>query len=375
MGIRLRRTVARTAVLGAVAALTVGTAAPTAAADPLWVTDPNEYWSPSRDCTHLMDSSITPGAGDIYFLCSSQGDQLTAWVKGKKYPMQWGQDTGNAVGFNKHWANWDCLALGTPVYIEGTLTHTHWAGGPTAENPDIPWEPVSSTVPYTEWDRVDPLGRAPLPARCGNPSAFTDIGPGNQYYEAIQWAATHGIVTGWQDGTYRPHAPITRDAMAAYLARWGKVPVTVTTNWGNSNNIESHRWTPTIRPPYRDVPAARQFSVEVSLLWQIGVIQGWSDGTYRSGELVTREATAAFLYRLAGSPAYTPPRTSPFTDVRPGDPFYKEITWMATSKFATGWPDRTFRPKTSIARDAMAAMLHRFDKVHTGANRYNGIVQ
>ncbi|WP_229741972.1 S-layer homology domain-containing protein [Kocuria dechangensis] len=82
----------------------------------------------------------------------------------------------------------------------------------------------------------------------------------------------------------------------------------------------------------------------MSLLSQIGVVKGYPDNTFRPDEKVTREATAAFLYRLAGSSAYTAPPTSRFSDVKPGAPFYKEISWMAEQGFATGWPDRSFRP-------------------------------
>ena len=126
---------------------------------------------------------------------------------------------------------------------------------------------------------------------------------------------------------------------------------------------------------FRDVPATRQYSVEISLLSQIGVINGWSDGTFRPTQNVTRGQTAAFLYRLAGSPAYTPPKTSQFEDIDPRTPFPKEISWMAKNGFTTGYSDKTFRPEATINRGGMLVMLHRFEKVCSGVNRGNGIVK
>ena len=69
---------------------------------------------------------------------------------------------------------------------------------------------------------------------------------------------------------------------------------------------------------------------------------------------------AAFFYRLAGSPAYTPPAVSPFTDVTPATPFYAEMAWMHDEGIATGFPDGSYRPWEPVNRDAMAAFMYRF---------------
>ena len=31
-----------------------------------------------------------------------------------------------------------------------------------------------------------------------------------------------GITTGWSDGTFRPNAPVNRDAMAAFIYRYSE---------------------------------------------------------------------------------------------------------------------------------------------------------
>lgn len=111
---------------------------------------------------------------------------------------------------------------------------------------------------------------------------------------------------------------------------------------------------------FRDVPASAKFSNEITWLATQGISTGWPDGTFRPIQPVNRDAMAAFLYRLAGSPPYTPPAASPFKDVRPATQFYKEICWLASTGISTGWSDGTFRPLNTIDRDAMAAFLFRF---------------
>lgn len=113
-----------------------------------------------------------------------------------------------------------------------------------------------------------------------------------------------------------------------------------------------------------DFPPRAQFLADVEWLADKGVTTGWLEPegtrTYRPWQPIARDATAAYFYRLAGSPAFTPPATSPFTDVVPGSQFYKEITWLRSKGITTGYPDGTFRPADSTNRDAMAAFMYRF---------------
>ena len=122
------------------------------------------------------------------------------------------------------------------------------------------------------------------------------------------------------------------------------------------------------KPAFTDVPANAQFFDEISWMASRGISTGWKEAngtrTYRPLQPVNRDAMAAFMYRLAGSPNYTPPKKSPFSDVTPSTQFYKEIAWLASEGISTGWVQangsRTYRPLQPVNRDAMAAFMYRF---------------
>ena len=111
--------------------------------------------------------------------------------------------------------------------------------------------------------------------------------------------------------------------------------------------------------PFIDVPTDHPFYKEIVWLHRRGITTGYPDGTFRPNAPINRDALAAFFYRAAQEPDYTPPATSPFTDMAPHDGFYKEIAWMHSQNIAHGWPDRTFRPLQPVQRDAMAAFIYR----------------
>jgi hypothetical protein len=59
---------------------------------------------------------------------------------------------------------------------------------------------------------------------------FTDMPRGRQFYKEIAWAKSEGIVEGWKDGTFRPTAPVERGAVAAFLYRASGATSTSTSN-------------------------------------------------------------------------------------------------------------------------------------------------
>jgi len=181
---------------------------------------------------------------------------------------------------------------------------------------------------------------------------FSDVSAANPFLADIAWLKASGITTGYPDDTFRPTGSVTREAMAAFLYRFAH---------GTDEPLPTCAAGPR---RFSDVPAGHPFCGAIEALAADGVLGGWSDGTYRPGEAVTRQAMAAFLYRFASGSSAVPACTGAdraFTDVPAGDPFCGAVEWLATTGVTTGWPDRTFRPSLSITREAMAAFLHRLD--------------
>lgn len=176
---------------------------------------------------------------------------------------------------------------------------------------------------------------------------FADVPVGAAFYLDIEWTVISGVATGYTGGTFRPTAAVTREAMAAFLYRavqGGPVP----TCSGSPRT-------------FSDVSAAHPFCWAIEWLAANGITSGYPDGTFRPGDPVSREATAAFLYRSMNSGA-DPTCTSAtrrFADVRAGDSFCGVIEWTAAQRISTGWTDGTYRPWAYVERQAMAAFLHR----------------
>lgn len=113
---------------------------------------------------------------------------------------------------------------------------------------------------------------------------------------------------------------------------------------------------------FADVFDDTPHSGEIGWMAASGISEGFSDGTFRGLTQVARQDLAAFLYRLAGSPEYSPTQEeqSRFSDVNTATPHAKEIWWLSSNDITSGFPDGTFRGTSTVARQDMAALLRRF---------------
>ncbi|WP_084101046.1 SpoIID/LytB domain-containing protein [Demequina sp. NBRC 110051] len=174
-------------------------------------------------------------------------------------------------------------------------------------------------------------------------TTFSDVPATHQFAKEISWLAGEGITTGYADGTFKPKAEVSREAFAAFLYRLSGRP---------SVSLPS-------KSPFMDVPTSSQFYREIVWLSKQGITTGWADGTFRPKNTIDRDAMAAFLYRYEGSPSFSSPKTSPFKDMSTSSKFYKEVTWLRSTGITTGYADGTFRPKSGVSREATAAFLYR----------------
>ncbi len=171
---------------------------------------------------------------------------------------------------------------------------------------------------------------------------FTDAGRYATFFEDIEWLAGNGITTGFPDGTFRPVAQASRQALVAYLYRLAGEPA-----------------GPFPDPGFSDVEPSHPFATEIAWGADAGVVGGFIDGTFKPTSTVSRQALVSFLHGLAGEPAGPFPDPG-FSDVGPSHPFATEIAWAADAGVVGGYADGTFRPGAAISRQAIAALLHRY---------------
>ncbi len=117
------------------------------------------------------------------------------------------------------------------------------------------------------------------------PAVFTDV-QGNAYYAApVAWAASCGVVTGYDDATFRPASPITREQLAAILYRFAQYKGLDVAARGDLS-------------AFPDASAVSLYAAE-AMSWAVavGLING-TDGRLDPGGTASRAQVAVILQRL-----------------------------------------------------------------------------
>jgi alpha-tubulin suppressor-like RCC1 family protein len=122
----------------------------------------------------------------------------------------------------------------------------------------------------------------------------------------------------------------------------------------------SPAYTAPTATPFKDVPTTTAGYKEMAWADSKGILMIGSDKLYHPTALLTRTDVAVTLYRLAGKPVYSAPNVTPFKDVATTAVGYKEITWAASLGLAGGYSDRTYKPTTAARHDAVAYAFNKF---------------
>ncbi|ADL07128.1 S-layer homology domain-containing protein [Thermosediminibacter oceani] len=127
---------------------------------------------------------------------------------------------------------------------------------------------------------VKTLGLEP---KAGEGRQFKDVKKGAWYEKAVYAAVDAGLVTGYEDGTFRPDGKITREQLAVILAR----AVGFTPSGENPDFKDGKSISPWSRG-----------SVAAAVAGEL--LEGFEDGTFRPKAAVSRAQAAVVIYRFLG---------------------------------------------------------------------------
>jgi hypothetical protein len=119
---------------------------------------------------------------------------------------------------------------------------------------------------------------------------FSDVGRGSWYSGMIAAAAKAGIINGYEDDTFRPNAPITREELAAIIVRAYRYA-------GGSVNVDAAEQTKLLSG-WSDANEIVWGQAEVAKAISAGFIQGMTDSTLETYGSATRAQTVTMLKRV-----------------------------------------------------------------------------
>ena len=197
-------------------------------------------------------------------------------------------------------------------------------------------------------DFVDALGHSyekGVCTRCGEKLSFSDVhadGEHAPYAEAIDWAISEGVTTGYADGSFRPDTACTRAQVVTFLWRAAGSPEPES----GINPFTDVKNEGSMKPYYK------------AILWAVeqGITTGRTADTFAPNAGCTRAQFVTFLWRYKGSPAQS--LDNPFTDVEK-NAYYDAILWAYSAEVTQGYGDGQFRPDKLCTRAQVVTFIYR----------------
>ncbi|MBO4579550.1 MAG: S-layer homology domain-containing protein [Clostridiales bacterium] len=169
------------------------------------------------------------------------------------------------------------------------------------------------------------------------------------WYAPTNYLTAAGVVKGYDNQTkFKPGNDCTRAQMLTFMWRLSGSPTPKASTC-----------------KFPDVKKSDYFFKPVIWAVEKGITTGYSDGTFKPQNVCTRAQTVTFLWRMAGKPK-PETKTNRFKDVKSSAYYYKATLWAAEMGILAGYSDGTFRPEGLCLRRQMVTFLYKYDKYVNG---------
>lgn len=190
-----------------------------------------------------------------------------------------------------------------------------------------------------------------LPAAAAS-TLFTDVAPGEYYYESVLWAVDNGVAAGTGTYTFSPNSACSQAQILSFLWRTAGSPAPAVTNPYYSGRVNYSQYY------YR------------AMLWayEKGVV---TDPSLDPDAPCPRSDVALYLWRYTGCPAAA---DAGFSDVPSGSDYSQAVSWAASNGVVYGTGVNAFSPAAVCTRGQIVTFLHRADAVWTAGQTSDGAV-
>lgn len=169
-------------------------------------------------------------------------------------------------------------------------------------------------------------------------TGFTDVKETNSHYQNILALQEAGVIKGYSDGTFKPGHAVTRGQAAKMLV--------------NAFELEKG----TAGTPFTDVASSNEYHDAIQTLASQGIIKGYSDGTFKPNQPITRGQFSKILTKILN---ITGEGTLPFKDISTGNEYYSSIAALYENGLTKGTSAITYSPYANVTRGQFASFIVR----------------
>jgi hypothetical protein len=170
---------------------------------------------------------------------------------------------------------------------------------------------------------------------------FSDVDTSQLAYDAIYMLGSKGIIQGYKDGTFRPEDKVTRGQAAAIVNRvLNKEP----------ENLNA----------FKDVSPTYLFAKDIAAIKELGIIEGFTDGTFRPYDYMTRAQMAVIVQKAFNTQVSI--ANNNYSDITPSYWAYDAIVTMSSIDSTSIFAGDRYNPTDLATRAFFTAAIYNSTK-------------
>ena len=176
-------------------------------------------------------------------------------------------------------------------------------------------------------------------------ATFYDVPDSYTFANEINELARRGVISGFEDGSFKPNIFVNRGQLAKFINRGFDVQAPIGPQQG-----------------FSDVPLSHTFYEDIMDLKGAGVINGYGDGTFKPDNFVTRGELSKFIFnaaKLLNPDKFQGNNTggSDFSDVGSNNTFYTFIKSLKNLGIINGYGDGSYKPDQYVTRGELSKFI------------------
>ncbi|WP_172597838.1 S-layer homology domain-containing protein [Ureibacillus thermosphaericus] len=181
-------------------------------------------------------------------------------------------------------------------------------------------------------------------------ASFPDVKSSDYFYEAVKSLSERGVIKGFPDGTFKPYQSVTRGQAAKIIAGVLGLDTVNVTN-----------------PGFSDVSTTNEYYGAIAALANAGIINGYSDGTYKPNAPIQRNHMAKIIAK-AFNIKPSEESATPFIDltIKEYVPYINALYEHGVTKGNTA---TTFGGTSKVTRGQLVTFVTRAESIKDNAGK------
>ncbi len=177
-----------------------------------------------------------------------------------------------------------------------------------------------------------------------SPASFSDVALTSEHFAAIEYLKSKGVISGYADHTFQPQKSINRAEALKMLALAAKFPPD----------------TPLpAKAPFSDLKKKDWFYLPVGQAYGLGIVQGYSDHTFRPNLTVNLAESLKMLLKSFGTVLQSGSNGNPYPDVDKTAWYSVYAEYAKSKKLVVPEDDGRLHAEKKMSREDFAQIVYR----------------